>query len=267
MSRAFLSEVVGHVRAAVAGPEYARGVPPERGVPPPSLKAAIDRDRGRGALVVEYKRASPGSSEPLPRPRSVAEFVDATAAADVAGYSCLATAHGFDGSPALVVDLVGRTRRPVLFKEFVLGRRQLEVAARSGAAAVLLIARLADTGALEAPLPTLAEEAHALGLEVVLELHDPAELSRTDRVRADVVGVNSRDLDTLRFERERAFATIERAVEAGRRPLLGLSGVAGPADALAFWRRGCDGVLVGSAVARAERPAAWLETLRRPAGS
>jgi indole-3-glycerol phosphate synthase len=264
VSGSFLDKVLSHVREDAAGPDYGRGVPSERSGAPPSLRRAIERDRGRGALLVEYKRASPGSRTPLPPPRSVTEFLDATASAAVAGYSCLATAYGFDGSPALVADLAGRTRRPVLFKEFVVRTSQIGVAARTGASAILLIARLARAGLLEVPLEALAAEAHALGLEVLLELHDPAELSRADGVRADVVGVNTRDLDTLRFERDRAYATLERAAEAGLRPLLGLSGVEGPAEAKAFWSRGCDGLLVGSAVARESDPGPWLESLRRP---
>jgi indole-3-glycerol phosphate synthase len=267
MTPGFLEEIVAHVREDSVRAEYENGVPPARARPPPSLRAAVERDRARGALLVEYKRASPGSRTPLPAPRTIPEFLAATAEAEVAGYSCLATSHGFSGTPAYVADLAGRTSRPVLFKEFVLGRRQLDVAARTGASAVLLIARLEAAGALEAPLAELAAEAHRRGLEVLLELHDPAELSRADGVAADVVGVNARDLDTLRLDRPRAYTTLERARDAGVRPLLGLSGVDGPGEANAFWSHGCDGILVGSAVARASNPSRWLASLRRTGGS
>jgi indole-3-glycerol phosphate synthase len=263
VSRSFLDEVVAHVAVDSASPGYATGVPPTRARPPASLRRSIERERSRGALLVEYKRASPGSREPLPPPRSVAEFLAATDVEGVAGYSCLATAHGFDGSPARVAELAGRTERPVLFKEFVLGRRQLEIAARTGAAAALLIARLEGAKGMEGTLAELARHARALGLEVVLELHDAPELSRVDGVEADVFGVNTRDLATLAFERARAYATLERAREAGLRPLLGLSGVEGPGEARELWSRGCDGILVGSAVARSTEPARLLTSLRR----
>lgn len=263
MTESFLSTVVRQVRADSGSSEYERGVPRTAPRQRPGFRAAIERAAGHGALVVEYKRASPGSPTPFPSPRSVEEFVGATGPADVAAYSCLATRHGFDGSPALVAELAAASGRPVLFKEFVVGPRQIEVAARTGAAAILLIARLESTGLLDAPLADLARTAHRLGLEVVLELHDSAELSRAGAVRADVYGVNVRDLATLAFDRPKAFHTIDLAVRRGLRPLLGLSGVAGPADASAFWSHGCDGILVGTAVARSARPAPLLRSLRR----
>jgi len=263
VSTSFLREVVGEIRAALADGRYAEGVPTTRRRPPASLRAAIERDRDAGALLVEYKRASPGASAPLPIPRSVTEFLRLTGESGIAGYSCLATTYGFDGAPARVAELASSTSVPVLFKEFVVASAQLEVAARTGAAAVLLIARLEDDGLLEEPLADLAREAHRLGLEVLLELHAPAELSRLGGVEADVFGVNTRDLATLRFDRPTAYGTLEQARRRGLRPLLGLSGVEGPDGAAEFWRRGCDGLLVGSAVARSPDPAALLAALRR----
>jgi indole-3-glycerol phosphate synthase len=264
MTPPFLEETVDEIRADLRSGEYDRGVPAAPSRPPPSLRAAIERERPGGALLVEYKRASPGAARPLPPPRSLDEFVRATDGAGVAAYSCLATRHGFDGAPARVAELARRTARPVLFKEFVIDPAQLGVAARTGAAAVLLIARLESAGLLQVPLRDLAGDAHRLGLEVLLELHDPAELSRLDGVGADVYGVNTRDLSSLRLDRPTAFATLARCRQERRVPLLGLSGVEGPADAQEFWNRGCDGLLVGSAVARASEPSAFLASLRRP---
>jgi indole-3-glycerol phosphate synthase len=266
VNASFLEEVVARVGADAAGAAYEDGVPTRRPGNRPSFRKAIELQRDRGALLVEYKRASPGSKTPLPPPRSIDEFLRATDIPGVAGYSCLATSYGFDGSPARVAELAARTPRPVLFKEFVMVERQLEVAARTGAAAVLLIARLESEGLAPTPLRRLADRAHELGLEVLLELHDPAELSRADGVAADVYGVNVRDLASLAFEPRRAYATLDAASQLGLRPLLGLSGVKGPAEAREFWSRGCDGILVGSAVARSTDPARFLASLRRPAG-
>ena len=265
MSGSFLADMVERVAVEATSADYARGVPERRPRPPPSFRAAVERERGRGALVVEYKRASPAGGSPLPPPRTIEEFLAVTGVDGVAGYSCLATATGFDGAPARVAELVARTDRPVLFKEFIVEEGQLDVAARTGAAAVLLLARLGREGLMHSPLAALARGAHDRGLEVLLELHDSAELSQVDGVEADVYGVNTRDLATLRFERPTAYATIERAVARGLRPLLGLSGVDGPADARELWSRGCDGLLVGTSVARSADPSRLLASLRRPA--
>ena len=261
----FLEEIVRATQRSLADPGYDQGVPSERPRKPSSLRSAIERDALSGALLVEYKRVSPGRPDPVLPARSVPSFVASTEAAGVTGYSCLATRPRFDGAPADVAELVRSTHRPVLFKEFVLDPRQLDVAARAGASAVLLIARLETERYLSVPLRELSRRAHALGLEVLLEVHARSELSATSGVEADVIGVNVRDLDSLAIDRPTGEATLEAARRSGLHPLLGLSGVESRADAERFWSRGVDGILVGSAVARAPDPREFLSTLRRAA--
>jgi len=259
----FLAEIVTATNEALRDPSYGRNLPTPPPGPRPSLRGAVERDRDAGALLVEFKRFSPGQKDPQLPVRSVEEFVRATAPAGVAAYSCLATHSRFAGSPADVAALVRATRKPVLFKDFVLDRRQLDAALHAGASAVLLIARLATEGPLKVPLSDLADEAHARGLEVLLEFHDKTELSEAERVAADVYGVNARDLDSLTIARPTAEATVKAASARGLRPLLGLSGVESPEDARRLWSSGVDGILVGSAVARAADPSEFLASLRR----
>lgn len=261
---AFLEDVVREMRSAVADPGYLDGLPADRPGRRPSLRSAVERTADRGALLVEFKRVSPGRADPVLPSRSIDEFVRATEGPAVAGYSCLATLPRFDGSPRDVADLARATDRPILFKDFVLEVRQLDAAVRAGASAVLLIARLETQGLLRVPLATLSREAHDRGLEVLLEWHARSELSGTDGVAADMFGVNVRDLDTLAIDRPTAEATLNEARDAGRRPLLGLSGIESARDAERFWRHGVDGVLVGTAVVRAPDPRAFLASLHRP---
>jgi len=259
----FLTEVVREVRSSIARPGYAAGWGRDAGATPrPSLKRAVERAGAGGALLVEFKRVSPGSDVPRLPPRSVSDFVRLTGSGGVTAYSCVATEPRFEGSPRDVAGLVAQTELPVLFKDFVVDPVQLDVAARVGASAVLLIARLETERLLTTPLAALADAAHARGLEVLLEYHDKSELRRVADVAADVFGVNVRDLDSLRMEPAVAAATVRAAGHL--RPLLGLSGVAGAADALRFWENGVDGILVGSAVARATDVPSFLRTLRRP---
>jgi len=259
----FLEEILRETRRTVDAPGYGQGLPELPSRRTTSFRAAVERDRASGALVVEYKRVSPGQSEPKLPTRSIPEFLRLTETARPTAFSCLATTPRFDGSPSDVAELAGSTSRPVLFKDFVVDARQVRAAARAGASAILLIARL--SGLLEgtAPLVDLANAAHAEGLEVLLELHARSELSRVANVVADVYGVNVRNLDTLAIDRPTAAETLREARSAGLRPLLGLSGVADATDAGRFWADGVDGILVGSAVARAADPAHFLETLRR----
>jgi indole-3-glycerol phosphate synthase len=258
----FLVDIVEATRAAISSSEYLRGLPPSAPRRPPSLRAAVSAARKQGAILAEYKRRSPGAATPDLPPRSVEEFVRLTSTAAVDGYSCLAGGPQFGGRPADVAELASRTPRPVLFKEFVVDPVQVDAAARAGASAILLIARLEVEGLVDTSLRALADSAHARGLEVLLEWHHRAELTRTDDVPADVYGVNVRDLDTLQIHRSVAEETIRAA--AAFHPLLGMSGVEGPADAQRFWAAGVDGILVGSALARSSDPGRLLSGLRRP---
>ena len=260
----FLREVVAATAEATRSPQYLHGVPSERASSPPSLRQAIEQEAHRGALLVEFKRVSPGQSDPRLPVRSPREFLRSAAVPGVAGFSCLATVPFFEGSPGDVAELVRATDRPVLFKDFVVGTAQLDVASRCGASAVLLIARLARERLLERPLEVLARVAHDRGREVLLEFHRKAELDDALGVDADMYGVNVRDLDSLVIDRPSALTTLAAADRKGLRPLLGLSGVATPEDATRFWDAGVDGILIGTAVARSSDPALFLAALGRP---
>jgi len=262
MTDNFLAEIVREVAADVGRPDYLGDLPPPQFEARASLRSAVEREKAHGALVVEFKRVSPGRPDPILPIRTAEAFVKATDVPGLAGYSCLATRPRFQGSPGDVAELSGQTEHPVLFKDFVVDPRQLDAAVRCGASAVLLIARLEIEGLTPQPIAELSREAHARGLEVLLELHDPSEIAHADRVEADLFGVNARDLGTLQIDRPTAERTLEEAWGRGLKPLLGLSGIEKPADARRFLDAGADGLLVGTAVAQAADPAAFLRSLR-----
>lgn len=261
MSGGFLAEIVREVRADIRRDDYRSAIPAPSFEPRPSLRSAVRDARGSGGLLVEYKRVSPGQKDARLPTRPVEEFVRATDVGGVIGYSCLATRPRFEGGPTDVAELVRYTPKPVLFKDFVLETIQLDAAVAAGASAVLLIARLESERLLEHSLAELVSAAHERGLEVLLEVHDPAEIPRAAALPVDLYGVNSRDLDTLSVDRTAAEAAIEAAWSRGLSPLVGLSGVERAADARGYFDSGADAVLVGTAVARAADPAAFLRSL------
>ncbi|MCL4308863.1 MAG: hypothetical protein M1126_05865 [Candidatus Thermoplasmatota archaeon] len=257
----FLASILDAVRAEVRSPTYLRGLPERAVFPPASLRERLASAPYRWAVMVEYKRRSPGARAPNLPERTVDEFARLASRGGAAALSCLATRPGFDGSVLDVHALVRSTCLPVLFKDFVIDERQIEAASRAGASAVLLIARLETEERLDRPLAELADAAHRSGLEVLLEFHAPEELKVAGRVDADMYGVNLRDLDGLGFEPEVVARTVREAPRG--RPLLGLSGVERASDARAWRARGVDGILVGSGFARAEDPAAFLREVVR----
>ncbi len=262
---AFLSDLLPQIAAQVAAEAYLDELPEVPRLRAPSLRQAVLRAPDGWAVLVERKHESPGAPDPSLPSIPIDQFISAVRAGGADGLSCLATGPSFRGSPREVADLVRRSGLPVLFKDFVIDPRQVEAAYRSGASAVLLIARLETGGFLERPLSELAALARARGLEVLLELHGVDEWEVADEIAVDLYGVNLRDLDTLRLDPETAEETLR--VAGSRRPVLGLSGVTTPAEAQRFRSWGADGLLVGSGFARSRDPVRFLRELRgRPSG-
>ncbi|MFZ0829609.1 MAG: hypothetical protein WCB18_00695 [Thermoplasmata archaeon] len=258
----FLADLLPQVRAQVEDPTYLEGLPETPVRRAPSLRDAVSGAHDGWAILVERKHESPGASQSTLPEISLDQFVKWAQGGRADGLSCLATAPSFRGSPQEVAQLVRVSGLPVLFKDFVVDPIQVEAAYRSGASAILLIARLETGGFLELPIRELAMTARARGLEVLLEVHGEDEWPVAEGVAVDLFGVNLRDLDTLRFQPDTAEATFRAA--GSRHPLLGLSGVSAPAEADRYRGWGADGLLVGTGFARASDPGAFLRALRVP---
>jgi indole-3-glycerol phosphate synthase len=183
-SKAELSEAALLARLA--------GAPPTR-----PFAAALERHlaEGRYGLIAEIKKASPSAGlirDDFDPPRLASAY-------EAGGASCLSvltdTAY-FQGSD----DDLGAARRavrlPALRKDFILDPYQVLESRHIGADCVLLIiAALTDAAASE-----LAAAAADLGLEVLVEVHDRAEMDRALRLGAHMIGINNRNLKTLRTD-------------------------------------------------------------------
>jgi indole-3-glycerol phosphate synthase len=143
----------------------------------------------------------------------------------------------------------------VLKKDFHVHPLQLLEAKALGASAALLIARAVAPELLR----NLLGEAAALELEVLVEVRDEAELERALALRAGVVGINNRNLETLVIDpatSERLLRQIPESVIA-----ISESGVAGRADVERVASAGADAVLVGSSLSVAEDPGKVVHAL------
>jgi len=254
-----LEEIVTRKRAAVAERQAATPLAAlearAAALPPPrDLAAALTpRAPGRVRLLAELKRASPVAGvlardfDPVPR---APEYVAAGAAA----LSVLTDPH-FQGGLADLDAVRAGVDCPVLQKDFVVDPYQLWEARAHGADAVLLIVSILELARLAA----LYRVAKELGLSVLVEVHDEAELARAADLGAGLIGINNRDLTTFRTD----LATTERLaprVPPGAR-IVSESGIASRADVQRAAAAGAHAILVGEALSRSGDPATKIREL------
>ena len=252
-----LAEIVARRRERIGreGSSLGASLPPRRRVPvvpfrPGSGAAvarypgAVGRYPGAPGLICEIKRRSPSHGGIAPGLDAVTQ-AGLYVAAGVRFLSVLTEEDHFDGSLA---DLVAVKKRfpglAVLRKDFLLDEADLEVSARAGADAVLLLAALHDGEALR----RLCRHATELGLAALVEVHDLEEVLRARAARPALTGVNSRDLASFRVDPLRPLA-LRPAIDWDTVAVYE-SGVRGSEGIMLARSGGFDAVLVGEAAVR-----------------
>ncbi|HTY70216.1 MAG TPA: indole-3-glycerol phosphate synthase TrpC [Alphaproteobacteria bacterium] len=233
----------------------ARSAPPPRGFARALKEAALGP---RPALIAEIKKASP--SRGLIR----AEF-DPPALARAykdGGATCLSVLTDgpyFQGSDAHLAAARAAVDLPVLRKDFMLDPYQVIEARAIGADCILLILAALD----DVTARSLARLARELGLDVLAEVHDEAELARALALEDALLGINNRNLKTLAVD----LATFERLARLApqERFLVAESGLKTPADLARLARAGARAFLIGESLMAQADVAAATRALLSPA--
>lgn len=208
------------------------------------------------AVIAEVKRRSPSKGD-LAVDLDPAETAREYAAGGAACLSVLTDEAHFGGSEADLQAARSAVSVPVLRKDFTVDPRDVCDARLMGADAVLLIVAALD----QAELSDFHALGHEVGLDVLVEVHDEAELERALAVGADLVGVNQRDLVTFEVDHDRAVRVGQAMPDGIVR--VAESGVRGPADAGVLAGAGFHAVLVGESVVTAGDRAASVAEIRR----
>ncbi len=217
-----------------------------------ALRAHVGQ--GRAAVIAEIKRASP-SKGLLRDPFEPAVIAESYARHGAACLSVLTDERFFQGSAAFLRQARSACPLPALRKDFIVDPAQVYEAAAMGADAILLIVACLD----DAQLAELEACARDLGLAVLVEVHDTAELDRALRLHTPLVGVNNRNLRTFEVSLQTTLDLLGR-VPAGRL-LVTESGIATAADVRRLRDAGVHAFLVGEAFMRAADPGLALQQL------
>jgi indole-3-glycerol phosphate synthase len=199
------------------------------------------------AVIAEVKRASPskGALAAIADPAALAMDYEAGGARVI---SVLTESRRFGGSLEDLAAVRAAVRVPLLRKDFVISSYQLWEARAHGADMVLLIVAALEQNALV----SLVERAESIGLVPLVEVHADDELDRAVDAGAKVIGVNARNLATLKVDRG-VFARIAPRIPDGI-VKIAESGVRGPHDLLAYAAAGADAVLVGESLVTGRDP-------------
>ncbi len=212
------------------------------------------------AIIGEIKRASPSAG-------LIARNFDPAAIAqtyDTAGVDCISVlteADHFLGELGYLDVARTNSKRPLLRKDFLSTPYQIAQSAAYGADAVLLIV----AGLTDAQLRDCTGEAAQYELDVLVEVHDGAELERALALGATLLGINNRNLRTFETDlavSEHLLPRVPKDVT-----VVAESGMQGPEDILRLHRAGARGFLVGEALMRSEYPGELIRALKSSVGA
>ncbi|WP_294742744.1 indole-3-glycerol phosphate synthase TrpC [uncultured Exiguobacterium sp.] len=218
-----------------------------------ALKPSI-KQRLAGAdlsVIAEIKRASPSKG-------AIALDVDVIAQAkqyEASGatvISVLTDETYFKGSMDDLAAVAAAVDIPVLCKDFIIDRIQIDRAKAHGARLILLIVAALE----QETLADLYAYAYAEGLEVLVEVHDEEELRRAEAIGAQIIGINNRNLKKFEVDLQTSIGLLEQKQPDVR--YISESGIKTVEEAQLLHAAGADGILVGETLMRADDPQVFI---------
>jgi indole-3-glycerol phosphate synthase len=204
----------------------------------------IIKTNPHATLLTEVKFASPslGKIRTLTDPASIAKQMIAGGSKAL---SVLTQPHLFHGSPEYFIKVRQSVEVPLLMKDIMIDKIQIDAAKKIGADYMLVIQSLFDQGYLK-EIDEFIDYGHKQGLEVLLEVHTKEEFQNALKTEADIIGINNRNLDTLEIDLKTTEVVLEGYEKS--RIILSESGIDTAEDIQYLKMCGADAFLIGSSI-------------------
>ena len=200
------------------------------------------------SLITEVKFSSPalGNIKKISDPVDIAiQMINGGAAA----LSVLTQPFLFDGSPEFFMKIRKVVGVPMLMKDITIDKIQIDAAKKIGADYFLLIQSLFDKK-MVLEMDELIEYGHKNGVKVIVEVHTPEEFENACKTNADIVGINNRNLDTLKIDLNTTKNILEKSDSS--KIIISESGIESQDDIRFLHKCGAKGYLIGTAIMKNE---------------
>ena len=202
------------------------------------------KNSSNAPLITEIKFSSPteGDIRRISDPLQIAESMISGGAQAI---SVLTQPHLFNGSPEYFIKIRKNVKVPLLMKDIMIDKTQIDAAKKMGADYFLLIQALFDKGFVN-DIDELIDYGHKNGLKILLESHTKTEFENALKTDADIIGINNRNLDTLKINLETTRHLLENFDKS--KIILSESGIESSDDIRFLHDSGADAFLIGTSI-------------------
>lgn len=211
--------------------------------------------QSRVAIIAEIKFASPTNPN-FALQKDLLKFANSYKKAGCDGISIITEKYFFKGNQTFITKVKNHTNLPILQKDFVIDPLQIFQAKKSGADAILLIARIISPKNLK----SFVDFAQKIGIEPVVEINNEDDLINALNTNTQIIAVNSRDLDTFEININKACKLLKKVPNKFIK--LGFSGIKSKKEVENYKDAGAAGVLIGTSLMKAKDINKFLENIQ-----
>jgi len=207
------------------------------------LKKSI-RDNKHASLITEIKFSSPAEGK-IKKYSDPVQIAKSMISGGTKALSILTQPYLFNGSPEYFIKIRKNVKLPLLMKDIMIDKSQIDAAKKMGADYFLLIQALFDNGFVN-EIDEFIDYGHKNGLKILLEAHTKTEFENALKTDADIIGINNRNLDTLEINLETTKQLLENFQKS--KIILSESGIKSAEDVKFLHDCGADAFLIGTSI-------------------